>query len=186
MATRKSRERHNDGCLEKGPSQGKFWDYKERACVLEYLIRQVIKWHLGNAMRLSQEAKSNYYKGLLVLIRRDRLIHAREKDLMLQFGEILGFDRRFCETAIDELLSNANITRDPVFFSDEIIKECFFHDAVRLALIDGSFHPSELRWLRKVARFNGLTDQWLDAVIREIREKKPVQGSSPFEIQQYL
>ena len=137
-------------------------------------------------MRLSQVAKSHYYKGLLVLLRRDRIVHTREKDLMLQLGEILGFDKRFCEATIDELLSNKNITRDPVLFSDEIIKECFFRDAVRLALIDGNFHPSEFRWLRKVANVNGLTDQWLDAVIREIQQKNPAQQNAPFEIQQHL
>jgi hypothetical protein len=137
-------------------------------------------------MRLSQVEKSHYYKGLLVLLRRDRIVHAREKDLMLQIGEILGFDKRFCESTIDELLSNTNITRDPVFFSDEIIKECFFRDALRLALVDGNFHPSELRWLRKVAHFNGLTDRWLDALILEVQENNPAPDKAPFEIQQYL
>ena len=137
-------------------------------------------------MKLSQEVKSQYYKGLLVLLRRDRVIDAREKDLMLRIGEIIGFERRFCEAAINDLLSNANITRDPILFPDEAIRECFFRDAVRLALIDGNLHPSELRWLRNVARFNGLTDEWLDAVIREIREQNPDRENAPFEIQQYL
>jgi len=137
-------------------------------------------------MRLSQEIKSQYYKGLLVLLRRDRIVHDLEKDLMLRFGDILGFEKGFCETAIDNLLSNANITRDPVFFSDDIVKECFFRDAVRLALVDGNLHPSELRWLRRVAHANGLTDPWLDAVIREAQEKFPKQENAPFEIQQYL
>lgn len=136
-------------------------------------------------MKLSQEAKSHYYKGLLVLLRRDRIVDNREKDLMLQIGEILGFDRRFCEATINELLSNANITRDPVLFSDSTIKECFLRDAVRLALIDGNLHPSELRWLRRVAQVNGLTDQWLDNIIQEI-QKRPVQKNVPFDIQQHL
>ena len=137
-------------------------------------------------MKLSQKAKSQYYKGLLVLLRRDRVIDDREKDLMLRIGEILGFERRFCEATINDLLSNANITRDPIRFPDETIRECFFRDAVRLALIDDNFHPSELRWLRSVARFNGLTDAWLDDVIREIREKNPAKNNAPFEIQQHL
>ncbi len=136
-------------------------------------------------MKLSQEAKSHYYKGLLVLLRRDRIVDKREKDLMLQIGEILGFDKRFCEATINELLSNANITRDPVFFSDKAIKECFFRDAIRLALVDGNLHPSELRWLRRVAHVNGLTDQWLDTLVQEI-QKKPAQNNAPFEIQQHL
>ena len=137
-------------------------------------------------MRLSQESKSQYYKALLVLLRRDRIVHDRERDLMLQMGVILGFDKRFCEATIDQLLSNANITRDPVSFPDKIIKECFFRDAVRLALIDGNLHPSELRWLRRVAQVNGLTDQWLDGVIEEIQEKNPAQNNAPFEIQKHL
>lgn len=137
-------------------------------------------------MKLSQEAKSHYYKGLLVLLRRDRIVDNREKDLILRIGEILGFDKRFCEATISELLSNANITRDPIFFSDESLRECFFRDAVRLALVDGNLHPSELRWLRRVARVNELTDQWLDGIIQEIQEKKPAENNAPFEIQQYL
>ena len=137
-------------------------------------------------MKLSQEAKSHYYKGLLVLLRRDRIVDKREKDLMLQIGEILGFDRRFCEATINELLSNANITRDPVFFSDEVLRECFFRDAVRLALIDDNLHPSELRWLRRVAHINELSDQWLDTIIQEIQEKHPAEDNAPFEIQQHL
>jgi hypothetical protein len=138
-------------------------------------------------MNLSLLNKSNYYKGLLVLLRRDRIIDAREKDLLLQLGKVLDFDRRFCEATIDELLSNTHITREPVIFSDEQIKECFFRDAIRLALIDGYLHPMELRWLRTVAHANNQSNQWLDAIIRESEAKKEVPGhSTPFEIQRYL
>jgi hypothetical protein len=137
-------------------------------------------------VRLSQLTKSHYYKGLLVLSRRDRVIHAREKDLMLRIGEMLGFDKRFCEATLDELLSNPNITREPVLFFNENIKECFFRDALRLALVDGNLHPAELRWLRKVAQFNGMTDQWFKTVIQEIQGKKDAQDGGPFEIQRHL
>jgi hypothetical protein len=139
-----------------------------------------------SAMKLSQELKGRYYKGLLVLLRRDRIVHNREKDLMLQIGEILGFDKRFCEATMDELLSNTNITRDPVLFPDEAVKECFLRDAVRLALIDDNLHPSELRWLQRVAHVNGFTDRWLDAVIGEAREKGSLHKDAPFEIEQHL
>jgi len=126
-------------------------------------------------------------KGLLVLLRRDRIIDARERDLMLKIGEILDFDRRFCQATIDDLLSNAYITREPIIFSDENIKECFFRDALRVALVDGSFHPAELRWLRKMADANGKSNQWLDAIIQEFREKRGAEGYCvSLEIQQYL
>jgi hypothetical protein len=138
-------------------------------------------------MKLSLLDRSNYYKGLLVLLRRDRIIDAREKELMLQIGKILDFDKRFCEAAIDDLLSNAHITREPVIFSDEQIKECFFRDAVRLALVDECLHPLELSWLRTVAHANSQNDQWFDEIIREFKEKDGVQNqSAPFEIQRHL
>jgi hypothetical protein len=106
---------------------------------------------------------------------------------MLQMGKVLDFDRRFCEATIDSLLSNAHITREPVIFADERIKKCFFGDALRLAYVDGWFHPMELRWLRKVARANNQSEQWLDIISREFEEKKEaLDQSAPFEIQRYL
>jgi hypothetical protein len=138
-------------------------------------------------MNLSLLNKSNYYRGLLVLLRRDRFVDAREKDLLLQMGEIFDFDRRFCEATIDALLSNTHITREPVIFSDERIKECFFRDALRLALVDGYLHPMELCWLRTVAHANNQSDQWLDVIIRESEERiGALDHSTPFEIQRYL
>jgi hypothetical protein len=137
-------------------------------------------------VRLDQATKSRYFRGLLVLLRRDRIIDIREKDLVLQIGEILGFDQRFCEATIEESLSNINLTREPVFFPDQRIKECFLRDALRVALVDGNLHPAEFRWLRKVAKFNGLKDQWLKAAIKEIQEKKGSQNEFPFEIQRHL
>jgi hypothetical protein len=136
---------------------------------------------------LSLLNRSNYYKGLLVLVRRDRIIDAREKSLLLQVGKVLDFDKRFCEATIDDLLSNAHITREPVIFSDERIRECFFRDALRLALVDGFLHPMELRWLQSVAHANNQCNQWLDAIIRESKEKEStLEHSALFAIQQYF
>jgi hypothetical protein len=138
-------------------------------------------------MKLSLLNRSNYYKGLLVLLRRDRFVDARERDLLLKMGEILDFDRRFCDATIDELLSNTHITREPVLFSDKRIMESFFRDAARLALADGYLHPNELRWLRTAAHANSQSDQWLDEIIRETEEKMGSrEHSEHFEIQWYL
>jgi hypothetical protein len=131
--------------------------------------------------------RSNYYKALLVLIRRDRTIDTRERDLMIRIGEILDFDRRFCEATIDELISNAHITREPIVFPDESIVECFFRDALRLALVDGNLHPAELRWLRMMAGANGKSNRWLDSLIRKCRKKVDEwDPQAPLKIQQYL
>ena len=138
-------------------------------------------------MTLPLIIRSNYYKGLLILSRRDRVIDDGERESLIRIGIMLDFDRRFCEAAIDDLLSNVYITRSPIVFSDESIKECFFRDALRVSFADGCLQTTELRWLRQVAHANGKSNQWLDAIIREYREMGDTwNDSAPFEIQKYL
>jgi hypothetical protein len=138
-------------------------------------------------MKLPLSVKSNYYKGLLVLSRRDRLIDDRERKLLIQIGEMLGFDGRFCEATIDELLSNTHISRDPIVFSEEAIKDCFFRDALRVAYSDGCLHPMELRWLQQMAKANGKSDEWLDALIEEFQGNGNSRDHcSSLEIQEHL
>jgi hypothetical protein len=133
-------------------------------------------------MKLSLSTKSSYYKGLLVISRRDRVIDDREREFLIRIGTMLDFDKRFCEATIDELLSNPNISRSPIVFPNETILECFFRDALRLARVDGVVHPLELRWLKETAHANGRSVHWLNKIIREF----PKDPNAPFEIQKYI
>ena len=103
--------------------------------------------------------RGNYYRGLLVLIRKDRVISARERDLMIRLGQGLDFDPRFCEGVIEEVLKNPHIKSKPMKFSDPGIARLFVRDALMIAGIDGEIHPDEWTWIRAVARKNGLTDR---------------------------
>jgi hypothetical protein len=140
----------------------------------------------GNAMKLPLKERSNYYKGLLILSRRDRVINADEKNLLLQIGELLGFEKRFCNATIDELLVNAHISRKPVIFSDESLRASFFRDAIRVAYSDGTLHPVELSWLRKTAHANGWTGHKLERTIQEFQSGEMPGKSASFEIQKHL
>ena len=138
-------------------------------------------------MKLSLVDRSNYYRGLLVLTGRDRIIDPREREFMLQIGKMLDFEKRFCEAAIDDLLVNPHLMKEPVLFSSPSVAECFFRDAVRLALVDGAINMPELRWLRRVAMANSRTDMWLDSIIQEFWEQKSSHASTEaLQIQQYL
>jgi len=116
--------------------------------------------------RLSALDRGKYYRGLLVLVRRDRVVHRRERDLMLRIGRLLDFDLRFCAAALDDLLRNRLITDKPVVFSRREIAECFLSDAAALARCDDDIHPHELAWLRSIAQENGLTRGWLDTRVQ--------------------
>ncbi len=138
-------------------------------------------------MKLSPIDRSNYYRGLLVLIGRDRIIDPREREFMLQIGKMLDFEKRFCEATIDDLLVNPHLMKEPVVFSSPSVAECFFRDAVRLASVDGAVNMHELRWLRRVASANNRADKWLDSIIQEFWEQKiPHETSTALQIKQYL
>jgi hypothetical protein len=122
--------------------------------------------------------RGNYYRGLLVLIRKDRIVDPGERELMIQFGKALDFDRRFCEAAIDDLLKNQYIRDEPMTFSDKGIAETFIRDAVLVACVDGEIHPKERAWLKAVVDANGLDDEWLNAEIKNLQGKKQQDQSS--------
>ncbi len=137
--------------------------------------------------KLSQLDKSYYYRGMLILAGKDRIIHPRERELMLEVGRILDFDRRFCEAAISDLLDNRYLPHEPVVFSKKEIAKCFLRDAMRLALVDEELHRLEGDWLMSVARANGLTKDWFSAERRRFAEKKDPSDVRPaLSIQQYI
>jgi hypothetical protein len=110
-------------------------------------------------MRISLIDRSFYLKGLMLLIRKDGEIQDEEKDMMLCVGEMLGFERKFCENTIKEILHNKYVIDEPPCFVSPDIARCFVRDGLRLSLASGEMHEAELRWLRAVAQANGV-DNW--------------------------
>lgn len=123
---------------------------------------------MGTAIPLQE--RGNYYRGLLVLIRKDQVVSREEKEMMIRIGEKLDFDRRFCEATIDDLMKNPHIKRTVIRFGDVKTAESFLRDAVSIALVDGTIHPKERAWLKAVAAANGLKDEWLAALISSCEE----------------
>lgn len=112
-------------------------------------------------MKLTLQDRSLYFKGLLLLIRKDRSIADSERSLMMRIGKSLSFEKEFCETAIDDILKNEHITDTPPEFSDSNIAQYFILDALILACSDGTLHANEEEWLKSVCLKNGLSESWL-------------------------
>jgi len=123
-------------------------------------------------MSMSQVDKSKYYRGLLVLTRKDNIIDPRERELMVRLGSVLDFDKRFCEAALDDALRNEHLDEEPVIFDNQATAECFLRDAIRLALVDDSLDPGELAWLQSVAGANSVKTRWLEEEIRSYRDRR--------------
>jgi hypothetical protein len=103
---------------------------------------------------------SSYFKGLLLLIRKDRKITEPEIQLMKRIGKALGFGNKFCENAINEILENKYIVDKVPEFSTKELAIKFIKDGLTLAFSDNEIHPSEAEWLRSTAEINGVDLTW--------------------------
>lgn len=52
---------------------------------------------------------SEYFRGLLLLIRQDHTITESETRLIRRVGKTLGFEKEFCDNAIQDILENEYI-----------------------------------------------------------------------------
>lgn len=111
-------------------------------------------------MKITLIDSVNYLKGLLLLIRKDRKVTDGEIRLMKRIGKALGFEPKFCDNAIHEILENKHIVDAPPEFSTKELAVKFIKDGLTLASCEKEVHLSEETWLRYTAEKNGLSVAW--------------------------
>ena len=111
-------------------------------------------------MKIPVPDSSNYFKGLLILIRKDNKITESEHVLMIRIGKALGFEETFIEDSIQEILLNKFISETPPVFSSRELAEKFLKDGLVLAASDNEIHPDEEAWLLSVAGINKIEVSW--------------------------
>ncbi|MGD9489918.1 MAG: hypothetical protein AB7W47_17995 [Calditrichaceae bacterium] len=134
-------------------------------------------------MKIDVRDRSNYYKGMLLLIGKDRAIDRTERESLLKIGETLGFNREFCEQTMDTLFENKYILQDPFEFSSKEMAEIFLKDGVRMAFIDKELHVTEFEWLFSVAEKNSISGDWLLEYLLEFLKSKDEPQNDQLEIE---
>jgi hypothetical protein len=122
--------------------------------------------------------KSSYLKGLLLLSRKDNKVGKEEKELLVNIGRKLGFEKRFCENAVKEILQNQFIIDLPPKFSQKEIAEKFLEDGVKIALADKSLHLFELKWLAETAKINNIADSKITELFKTYLDDNKVDFPS--------
>lgn len=107
-------------------------------------------------MNISVIDGSNYFKGLLLLVRKDMRVSDSEIQLMRHIGKKLGFEREFCENAIRDVLENEYLVETVPEFSTKELAVKFIKDGLAMAFSDREPLPSEEEWLRLAAEKYGL------------------------------
>ena len=138
-------------------------------------------------MTLNLIDRSNYFKGLLLLIRKDSVISNEEREIVKKLGQLLSFDKKFVRNAINNVLYNEYIIDEPPKFSSKDLAKVFIKDGIRLAMADRNIHHNELEWLRSVAAINGLDTKWFNKEIKSHKENDDIKElQAILEIKNYL
>lgn len=130
-------------------------------------------------MKISVLDASNYFKGLLLLMRKDRKIAESEIAIMKRVGKSLDFEKEFCENAIRDILSNRYIEDSPPLFSSGDLAVRFLRDGLAFAFSDGEFDPAEEEWLRSIALGNGIDGE----VFSRERERAAGRSAVPSRLE---
>jgi len=109
--------------------------------------------------------KSNYFRALLILIGKDNIISENERKTILKIGKKLGFEKKFCEEAVNDFLYNHFVDLSPPKFSNTTITELFIKDAINIAFSDNELYVGELEWIKAIAQTNDIDMTWLNKQI---------------------
>lgn len=127
-----------------------------------------------------------YFKGLMLLIRKDRTVGEEEKTLMMRIGRLFSFEKGFCQEVIDEILTNQHVVDEPPLFSELAIARCFLQDGLRLSLVDGEIHDREWQWLKTVAAKNHLDQSWCEALLQATPDQAGVDLGDALEAERFV
>jgi hypothetical protein len=127
--------------------------------------------------------RSNYVKGLLLLMGKDKKITDEEREFLHTIGKALSFNKKFIDRAIDELFENKYLGNEPPVFSQKQYAEAFLRDAIKLVFVDNELSTEEFAWLQLIAVANGLTDEWLKDELEQYHNGQYSLGSQKLEME---
>lgn len=134
-------------------------------------------------MELIPIDKSNYFKGLLILIRKKKAVTEFARRTVKTIAAVLDFNQDFVDSSIKNLLVNKNIVEEPLKFSDCRLAESFIKDGLRLALSDGVLNQLQLQWLVNTAQKNNLSKKWFFMELEDFFDQYESNSEMTFEIQ---
>ena len=137
-------------------------------------------------MNISLMDRSLYFKGLMLLIRKDRAVGDEERALMMRVGRLFSFDQEFCQQVIDEILTNRHVVDEPPRFSEPEITRCFIQDGLKLALADGQVHDRERQWLMAVAAENQLDQEWCEEMLEAVSDQAGIEPQEALEAERFV
>ena len=117
-------------------------------------------------MKIPLIDRSNYLKGLFITAKLDKELSSKEKDILKNISDKLGFASDFYQESIRSLLTNKYIKEEPIIFSDEEIARSFLSDAIKLVCCNDKITKEEVDWLKKTALTNNIETNLVENEIK--------------------
>lgn len=114
---------------------------------------------------LDLRERSEYFRGLLLVMAADGELHPRERKLIRESIAAFDFSPEYIDESMNSILQNNHVSLSPPVFSSVIHGKRFLSDALDIALADGILDENEEKWLRKSAEANQISMEWLEEQI---------------------
>lgn len=114
--------------------------------------------------------RSNYLKGLFITAKLDKQLSQKEKDILKQISDKLGFASDFFNETTRSLLNNKYIKEEPITFSAKEIAISFLNDAIKLACCNNIVTNAEIAWLKEIATVNQVDKDIIEKELKEYKE----------------
>ena len=122
---------------------------------------------------LDAREKSEYFRGLLVVMAADGDVHHLEKQTIRRVVEPFGFSAEYNEECMGDILQNTHVSHAAPVFRNRQHALSFLCDALSIAFADGEIHMAEQSWLTAAAEANGIATEWLDAQMAGALDHSP-------------
>jgi uncharacterized tellurite resistance protein B-like protein len=116
---------------------------------------------------LSLRERSEYFRGLLLVMAADGELHDAERELIKHAISPFDFSAEFVEESIESILKNKHVSQVPPRFESQANACLFLRAALDIAFGDGVLDETEEKWLRATADLNGIAAEWLEEQIAE-------------------
>lgn len=113
------------------------------------------------ASELDIRERSEYFRGLLLIMAADGDLHEMEERLVREAVKPFGFSEEYIDESIHGILQNSHVSQQPPKFNSRTSAEKFLSDALDIAFADNELHESEEHWLRAAAEANSIDLHWL-------------------------
>ncbi|MBU1095151.1 MAG: hypothetical protein CVV23_12540 [Ignavibacteriae bacterium HGW-Ignavibacteriae-2] len=130
--------------------------------------------------------RSNYFKGLLLLVASDNKITENEKTALRTLAKELDFNQSFVNKAIEDFFENEFLSYDPPIFSNDEFAKIFTKDAIRVAFSDKTLHIYEIDWLNNFVIKNNISKEWFVNELEIFLNNYELYDLGDFEIQKHL